>query len=491
MACIWDAANKSASITLYRAATCAASTASNGTWKGVRATTSQTTGKLYLEVTQGYIANSGQITGFGNASFNTANYVGSDGNSFGYQSTNGATLGITGGWQGTTKMGEVIQIAIDLDAKLVWARTDRSTNWNNSGTANPATGTGGRSYTTTGALFPAVSLLGSNATNMNWAVLNTGAFTFTGSIPSGFSAWDTGAPAGTGIGGTFGPTTWNASTKNANITLTGPNLQASQQTAANTWGTVYSTSNYDSGQVYFELTILSYDNNGGLIFGVSDGTAGTANGMYVGNSLFAVGCQILAGGPIYWQSASNTGEPTWQNAQPPNVVGCAVDLNRGLMWVKNLNADPGLWNNDAAGDPVAGTRGIAIPPGDLYIGFSGFFNSAADTVVLNVGASVFTGTAPSGYSAWDATGATGATAQLDVFAREVLLADTGVVQVDAVTREVLLTETSSLQVDNVMTEALMTNPSSLQVAGVFGEVLRSTTIWTPLPSRKSRTYVIR
>jgi hypothetical protein len=490
MACIWDAANKSTSITLYRAATCAASIVSNGTWKGARATVSQSTGKFYLEVIPGYLANNGFLIGFGNSSFNTANYVGSDGNSFGYQA-GGFTQGISGGWQTMTKMGEVVQIAIDLDAKLVWARTDRSTNWNNSGSANPATGTGGKTYTTTGALFPAISLLGSSATNTNWGVLNAGAFTFSGSIPSGFSAWDTGSPSGTGIGGTFGPTTWNAATKNANVTLTSPNLQASQASLNNLWGAVYSTSNYNSGFTYFEMTMLAYDNNNGFIFGVSDTTAGSANNTYVGIGSFAVGYQAGLN-LIYTQSASNTGEPTWQGGLVPNTFGCAVDFNRGLMWVKNLNADPGLWNNDAAGDPVAGTRGAAIPPGDLYIAWSGVSSGAADTVLLNVGLSPFVGTAPSGYSAWDATGGgSGATAQADSFLREVLLADTGTVSVDSINRQVLLTDTGVLHTNGLLTEVLLTNPSSLQVGGVFAEVLRSTTIWTPLPMRKSKTYRIR
>jgi hypothetical protein len=489
--CVWDAANKSANISLFRAATCAASWVSVSTWKAVRATTSHSTGKFYLEVIQGYVGNNGMVTGFGNASLNTANYVGSDANSFGYQSNNGGTLGISGGWQSATKMGTVIQIAIDLDAKLVWARTDGSSNWNNSGTADPATGVGGKSYTTIGALFPAVSLFGANNNATNWAVLNAGGFSFTGTIPSGFSAWATGTPTGTGIGGTFGPTTWNAATKNANITLTGPQLQATQSNLNNTWATVFSTSNYDSGRVYFELTITALDSSSGIIFGLTDGSAGTANGVYVGSTTLAVGYQVTTGSTYWAASSGNTGT-TWSSAITSQVVGCAVDFNIGLMWVKNVTANS-PWNADSLANPATGTHGLSIPPGDLYIGFSGVSNGATDSVVLNTGAEPFSSTLPSGFSAWDSTGAAGATAQFDAVIREVLLADAGTTAIDSVTREVLLADpAATLQVDNVIAEALIANTSSLQVAGVMGEVLRSTIIWTPVSAAKgNRTYRIR
>lgn len=492
MTCVWDAANKSAGISLFRAATCAASILSVNVWKLVRGTISQSTGKKYLEVIQGNVNNNGQSTGFCNSSATTANYVGSDSNSFGFQSNLGAALGISGTWPTANHMGEVIQLAIDLDAKLVWARTDRNSNWNNSGTADPASGTGGKAYTTTGALFPAVSLFGASGSGTNWAVLNAGAFTFSGTVPTGFSAWDSGAPTGTGIGGTFGPTTWNASTKNASVTLTGPNLQASNATGNNIWSTVFSTSNYDSGKAYFELTVQAYDNNNGIIFGLTDGSAGTANNVYVGSTNFALGFQF-SNGLIYYGASSIITGLTWSSGVVSNVIGCAVDFDRGLMWVKNVTWTTN-WNNDSLADPIAGTRGVSIPPGDMYIAFSGLSNSGlADTVVLNTGLTPFSGTAPSGYSAWDSTGVVSATAQFDTVLREVLLADTGTTAIDSVTREVLLVDpAASLQVDNLYTEAMIVNTSSLQVAGVFAEVLRSTVIWTPVSTAKgNRTYRIR
>jgi len=49
------------------------------------------------------------------------------------------------GWQ-TVATSNYVGIAIDFDKKLIWARTSANTNWNNSGTADPATGVGGFSF---------------------------------------------------------------------------------------------------------------------------------------------------------------------------------------------------------------------------------------------------------------------------------------------------------------------------------------------------------
>jgi hypothetical protein len=343
--CIWDSGNKSASISLGRQSVVAYTNAANGTWKGVRATTSQSNGKLYLEFVPGYIGNNGFLVGFGNSSYSTATQVGSNSNSFGFQSQ-GSTYTIAGGWQAMSKMGEVVQVAIDLTNKLVWARTDRSTNWNNSGTADPATGVGGKSYSTTGALFPVVSLF--DGSGLNFCYINAGAFPFVGTLPSGFSAWDSTAITGTGIGGTHGPTTWDGVTKNANIALSGGNLVATQNSASSTWCDVRSTSSMNSGGVYFEFT--------------------------------------------------ETGQPA---GPAGHVIGIACDFNRGIMWCKDITA-AGNWNGDAVADPATGKRGAAIPPGDMFIFFGGFRNGGnSDAVTLNTGATAFTGTLPTGYLAWD------------------------------------------------------------------------------------------
>ena len=220
----WDPSNKGADISLYFNNLIAFSTTAQGTWKTVRGTSGKTigaTGKFYLEIISGPQTNNGIIWGFCNASQSLINYIGSTAaDGFGFQSLTGDCYGVSGSWQASSKRGEIIQLAIDVDANLVWARTDRSTNWNNSGTANPATGTGGKSFSTmTGTAYPAISLNGSSTTDTNWGTINAGGFPFAGTIPSGFSAWDTGVVTTGGLAGTTNPSVWG--TKNSNIVLSG------------------------------------------------------------------------------------------------------------------------------------------------------------------------------------------------------------------------------------------------------------------------------
>src|SRR5437016_4846416 len=92
MATIWDSANKDASIVLGRGSTTAGKNTSAASWKSARATTSQSSGKFYLEFYLNSVGNdSGLIVGFGNASVNLANYVGVDTNSLAFQTREGAT----------------------------------------------------------------------------------------------------------------------------------------------------------------------------------------------------------------------------------------------------------------------------------------------------------------------------------------------------------------------------------------------------------------
>jgi hypothetical protein len=47
----------------------------------------------------------------------------------------------------TWTAGSVVDVAVDLGGAVIWFRVSGG-NWNNSGTANPATGTGGVSLST-------------------------------------------------------------------------------------------------------------------------------------------------------------------------------------------------------------------------------------------------------------------------------------------------------------------------------------------------------
>lgn len=81
--------------------------------------------------------------------------------------------------------GAIIGIAVDLTNLLFWIRTNNG-DWNNNGTANPATGTGGLALTITP---PASALFGlPGAANAEYTI-NTGTTAFAYTPPSGFANW--------------------------------------------------------------------------------------------------------------------------------------------------------------------------------------------------------------------------------------------------------------------------------------------------------------
>lgn len=406
---VWDSAHKSANITLGRSDIAAAGDNTAGTWKAARATTSLSTGKKYLEYyVAGFNSDSGLLFGFGNSSINLSSYVGSDANSMGFQPDGGGSGAFW--WENNSNTtfysnisnprGLVVAIAIDLDNKLVWLRTSLSANWNGSGTANPATGTGGKSYSITGALFPVMSAVSGNKADI--LHINAGGFTFAIGAPSGFSAWDATTPTVGGIGGTSGPTTFDPSNKDAAVALTSGNLTATQNTTSDSFKGVKSTSTYDGGQVYVEFTIttLSAGNSKrGWIAGLAG--SGTSVASYPGSDATAIGFQQGDQNDIIW-SASNIG--TFDGSQTQgDVYGVAIDFNRGLWWVKNVTTNSN-WNHDASADPVSGLFGFAISVlTATYLMWAGARSSGSpDAATLNVGASTFVGSIPSGYIAWDA-----------------------------------------------------------------------------------------
>jgi hypothetical protein len=165
---------------------------------GVRGTTGRTTGKYYVEFT---VAPGGANF---SSSFNTAvgaltlagdmaNWVGG-----------GALLGTgcfaqaghiyVNGTSGTNQIsggiwlsGDIICMALDLVNQNVWYRRNNGT-WNNSGTANPATNTGGitlGTVFTSAAAYPMCGFY--QPGDKNTANFGQSAFSF--AVPSGFSAW--------------------------------------------------------------------------------------------------------------------------------------------------------------------------------------------------------------------------------------------------------------------------------------------------------------
>ncbi|TMQ24164.1 MAG: hypothetical protein E6J90_08900 [Deltaproteobacteria bacterium] len=158
---------------------------------GVRAVSGASTGKRYWEVTM--TAWVGNGTGIGLATLAAVLFGGAVAGqavvtkaitSFGGIQINGTYSGVA---LGSVTDGGIVGIAVDLTAGLIWFKYLGS-NWNNSGTANPATGVGGISLGALSGtiLFPFLGAASSGVT----ATANFGASAFIGAVPAGFtSGW--------------------------------------------------------------------------------------------------------------------------------------------------------------------------------------------------------------------------------------------------------------------------------------------------------------
>lgn len=160
----------------------------------VASTSGKTSGKYYFEGTLTAAAFAGNFgIGVGTP---TSTYTGmgqtggatgaimfyASGNIYANSSNTGVSLGAIGA------AGNVIGVAIDLDNRTAFFKKVSGTpgNWNGSGTANPATNTGGIPIPA-GTMVPFLTYGGTSGTSGIIHTANFGASTFTGAVPSGFA----------------------------------------------------------------------------------------------------------------------------------------------------------------------------------------------------------------------------------------------------------------------------------------------------------------
>lgn len=182
----WSASDKTGGVTLSGSNLIATSSASGN---GVRAADKQTANKYYWETV---LTTAGIAYGVGAAN-GTATL------SSVYTTPTGAAVVYASGsiWINNTNTGTslgslaaggvVVCHALDVTGALYWARSGAAGNWNNSGTANPATGAGGLNVSSLGGsgLYP-LAAFGVAAT----LTARFGDSAFTGTVPSGFtSGW--------------------------------------------------------------------------------------------------------------------------------------------------------------------------------------------------------------------------------------------------------------------------------------------------------------
>jgi hypothetical protein len=180
----WNPADKNANVTLSNGNLTATDT--SGT-SPVRAIASHSTGKFYYSVHLDALAGNG-TTGIANSAATLGNFVGSDNNGVAYNPSGGSVLANSAALATiqTSVQGNTVDVAVDIGGQLIWFRTNGG-NWNNSGTANPATGTGGISFASVaaGPYFPAwAGFAASDAVTANF-----GAAAYTFAAPAGFGNW--------------------------------------------------------------------------------------------------------------------------------------------------------------------------------------------------------------------------------------------------------------------------------------------------------------
>lgn len=196
----WNPADKGDTITLTNGnRTMTAADASFG--RAVRGTQGYSTGKRIVEFQLlendsnypwwGLATSSATINAYVTTSGDNQTFVGmylNDARVYIMVAGSSVYLGTTDFVTGANNLATVT-VAADLDADLIWVAFNGG-NWNNNGSADPATGTGGWDYSAgpSGTLYP---LAGGDAYSPgadSW-LLNTGQVAFAKSIPSGFSAW--------------------------------------------------------------------------------------------------------------------------------------------------------------------------------------------------------------------------------------------------------------------------------------------------------------
>ena len=354
--------------------------------RGIRAADGRSSGKYYWEVTANVLTNAGAPS-WGYVGIRAAGSV------LLHDTMLAAISWYTGVphhntiWVGTTFTdvvigtvadGQKFGIAVDFDAKLFWARSDNG-QWNGSGTANPATGTGGISFATLnpGPYYP--SFDGDQPGQKVTANFGQSAFNFL--VPAGFTA---GFPALSSPTGNY--SYWDRETAQHVTIQPSPRLLITANNSADASG-VRAVTGYQTGRYYIEATyevVPSWPAQQGLIgFATSATTIGSNNPAVLYSS---TGHVVLNGSDVSLLTAYHNGD----------VIGMAIDLDAKRLWVR-LNG--GLWNNSSSADPAAGTGGIDIAAmfaaGRIYYPYMVSAASAFPQYIANFGPLV----APSGFTA--------------------------------------------------------------------------------------------
>ncbi len=195
---------------------------------------------------------------------------------------------------------------------------------------------------------------------------------------------------------TIAYSTWNTSINSSAITYSNGNLTWTCTACTGNYFIAQGTNNHASGQFYLEVTATTVA--GGCCYATGFAPSGVVPNGPSSNLGFGFGVGYYVGGTVQVQGGATYTLPTYTDG---DNIGVAVDLNNKLLWYRK---NGGAWNSGVAGtqDPATGQGGLNIAPLpslNLYPTQS-VYNNSNESGTINVGASTFAYTAPSGFSAW-------------------------------------------------------------------------------------------
>lgn len=160
-----------------------------------RSVSSYSTGKYHFEVTITFSGTPSIAFGVCSAGANlnvSPGLTGGDSiGAYDNNSVHGNNSGL-GSWAASIISGDVVAVEVDVGAGLIWFKdVTQGGDWNDSGTADPATGAGGYSLSSGSVGTPTFACVGAySGGGGGSATINFGATSFALAPSSGFSAWD-------------------------------------------------------------------------------------------------------------------------------------------------------------------------------------------------------------------------------------------------------------------------------------------------------------
>lgn len=167
-----------------------ATKSANAFASGIRSTNPKTAGLLYAEMTGNNIGFRAWA-GIADAAATNGSFRANTNGMFGVDNTGSVSLNNTPFGPGLAlgfNTARVVSLAVDFTNNRAWVKTDNG-NWNGSGTANPATNTGGADISA--IVSGGIMLMFQAETINDAATINLGGSAFVYTMPSGFSSWDT------------------------------------------------------------------------------------------------------------------------------------------------------------------------------------------------------------------------------------------------------------------------------------------------------------